>query len=200
MRLSKGKSASREMTLQHPRAMTSSISLSKLFRFQATTAGTYDINTNDVADLLCVATSSTAAYRLVNNFRIIAVELWGPATTGTIAQSTVQIDWDGSLPGGNKRQTDTVLGSSQVAHLRSRPAPGSYAGLWQSGGNNSLFRLVVPQYTIIDLTLEITLRDSGDVSAVGAAVSGATTGATYVRALNSNVSTTALAPVGWATI
>jgi hypothetical protein len=66
----------------------------------------------------------------------------------------------------------------------------------QSGG--TAFTLAYPANAIVDLTYELVLRDDASATAVVTAPVGATPGALYLRALNSNTNANLL-PLSYAT-
>ncbi len=152
-------------------------------------------------DMFCVATGAAAAYQLANYFRVRKIEIWGPMASD-LAPVTVSVEWNGTTAGAYGKSvvvTDTSMGSSEPAHVVARPPPGSQVAMWLGSGSPLIAKLSYPANSIVDVSFDAVFRDEGTAVSVTGAVAGATTGALYVRALNSPVDNN-LVPVGVATI
>lgn len=187
----------------HPPQFAPSILIRKKLRFQAVAAGTTTLKYNSFGDLHCVATGTTSAYALASSVRVRKIEMWGPMSS-TLVPVTVSLDWTGSSSPGSfgpsNKVSDTSMGSSEPAHVVSRPPPGSQIAQWFDGSSGSQFCVLsYPAGTIIDLDYEYVVRDDGTAQPVITAVVGATVGANYIRALD-NQSGTNLPPIGYPTI
>ncbi len=143
-----------------------------------------------LAKCLVVAGGTTTAYSLADYVRIRKVEIWSaPSTSTTANPRTVSVDWPGNLSsagafGQSVRHSDTSIGISSPAHVQSRPPPGSQVALWQgTGTTTTLCALVFPADSIIDLTYDMILNDSGQ-AATPLTVAGATAGANYCLPLD----------------
>ncbi len=177
--------------------------IGKTFRFKAASAGTYTITWKDLGDLWCVAATTTSAYQLANTVKIRAIEIWAPMAADLIPVTT-SVEWvatNGVGQGNSALKSDTSMGSNSPAHVFARPPKRTLEGFTQfSGSSDSAFRVVLPLNAIIDVHLTLAIREDGTASPVGGAVAGATVGANYVRALNSNTSTTTIPPLSYQTI
>ncbi len=186
-----------------PRPFQSTFLVSKVIRFQASAAQTANVTLRDLGDLWCTATAANAAYQNANAFRVKAVEIWGPPAS-TLVPVTVSIEFSGLSAGstGPSREiSDTSVGASRVAHIYARPPRDSMASLWQPTNTTAeLFSITIPTNAIVDLHITYVVRDDGSALAVGSAVAGATTGANYIRVLNSNSGGTTLTPVSYSTV
>lgn len=197
------KTVSARVGISHPPQFTSSFVLKKRLRFQAVAAATAtNIRSRDLGDLWCVATSAIAASQLASHVRLRKVEMWGPMSS-SLAPVTVLIDWIGSTIGGfgkSNRVSDTSMGSTEPAHLVSRPPPGSQIAQWQLATQNSpICALTCPAGTIVDIIYDLVVLDDGTANAVLGAVAGATPGANYVRSLESSTGTN-FPPISYSTI
>jgi hypothetical protein len=176
-----------------------------VFRFQATNAASETFKAQDLGDLLCVATNTNVAYQLANAVKIRKIEMWGPPAS-SLTPVTVSLDWTGEEAGsfGNQRKImDTSVGATRSAHICVKPPKTSQLSQWQppTGGASPrvLCDISYPANAIIDLHFSVMLRgDTNGTNAaqVGAAVTGATVGQVYCRALTSNTSSN-LKPVGF---
>jgi len=187
----------------HPQPIQSTFVFSKVLRFQSSTSlSNVLITQQDLFDLLCYATSPTAAYQLVSGIKLLSVEMWGPMSS-SLTPVTVSLEYpqfSSSLGGITKVHSDVSMGSMASAHLRHAPEVGSAQSFWQTFGSAaSEFILNGPSGTIVDVSLSFVVRNGETVQAVGGIVAGATTGQTYLRALDSNGSSL-LAPVSYVTI
>lgn len=187
----------------HPPSNQSTIILSKVFRFKAAAASTgVDVTPRCLGDLLMVADTADTGQQVATSVRIARVEMWGPVASD-LAPVTVQAEWAGAagLVGPSARVTDSSMGSTMPAHLRSRPPSGSLAHYWHgSTATDVLLRLSFPINTIVDVEVQLSLNDTGTAVPVTGVVALATPGALYCRALTSPTSLTLLAPVGLATL
>ncbi len=187
----------------HPPQFNPSLIIRKKLRFQAVAVGTTTLTANCFGDLLCVAATATSAYQLAQFCRVKKIEMWGPMSSSLVPVS-VSIDWTGSTSPGSygksNKVSDTSMGSTEPAHLVSRPPPGSQISQWFAAGGGANFCVIsYPPGTVIDLTYEIVVRDDGTAASVTGAVAGATVGANYCRSLDSPTASN-LAPVGYPTI
>jgi len=192
--------------IAHPPAFTSTFIVKKKVRFQASAAGSADVvQIASIGDLWCVATTATSASQLAEFIRIKKIEMWGPMASDLVPV-TVTCDWTGAATAGlfgkSNRVSDTSVGSTEPAHILSRPPQGSQIAEWLNAANsNTAFQLTFPSGTVVDFTYELVVRDSGSTQAVGTAVVGATVGANYLRALdNRSPGTGVLIPVAYSTI
>ncbi len=143
---------------------------------------------SDLMDLWCMATSTTAAYRVMAAVKIKSIECWAPAAAG--ASQTVDLEWVGSGTFASSRQniSDTTLGTSRPAHIYCKPPKDSIAEMWITDGSTAgnLFNIAGPADTIVEVKLQFVIRNSEASTAVGAAVAAATVGRLYCRRLDSN--------------
>ena len=186
----------------HPPPFVPTRTVKCRYRFIATAASTSDqLTATSFLDLLCVAATTTSAYQLGNFFKIDSIEIWGPMASD-LAPVTCQIEWNGSTAGAFGKSvvhSDTSMGASVPAHVRSQPPVGSQLAQWLSAGAFNIALLKYPAKSVVDVHFSLVLRDDAAATAVTGAVAAATVGALYVRALNSPTSTNLL-PLGVSTI
>lgn len=156
------------------------------YRFVASSAlSRVAITGIDLFDLLCMAATSTSAYELCSAVRIKSLKIWGPMASD-LSPVSVAIEYSAttSPAAPSEVRSDTSVGSTEAAQLSFPPPKGSIWSLWINGSGSTVFYLTGPANSIVDLTLEQQLRCDQGVAAVSAAVSGATAGQVYVRALD----------------
>ncbi len=173
------------------------------------------ISNTDILDLYCMAATSTSAYQLFNAARVVSVEVWAPAGLDTggsnMITNTCFLEYPAMVAstgfgGRSVRIVDTSTSLDEPAHVRGSPPEDSYAAMWTFNtavaNTNALFNIGGPLTGyVVDVTLELTLRDSSLApQPVTAAVSGATVGQIYVRALDSASGSGVLVPVSVNTI
>jgi len=191
--------------IPHPPQFTSTFIIHKKLRFQASASGSaLPISVQAIGDLWCVATTATSAFQIADFIRIKKVEMWAPPTS-SLAPVTVTIDWSGSnsagLFGKSNRVSDTSMGSTEPAHILSRPPSGSQISQYLSAGTAATaFQLTFPSGTLIDFSYDLVARDNGQSIAVGGPVVGAFAGANFVRPLDSTLGTPVLIPVAYASV
>ncbi len=187
-----------------PKQFQSTARVDKLFRFKSGSATTVNLSVTDLGDLFCVAATTTSAYQLGAAVKVKHIEIWGPPSS-SLDPVTVSVEWLGTTAGtfGNSLLvSDTSVGATRVAHIKSRPPVGSQVAQWQpSASTATICQLTFPVNAIIDLRYSVMLRgdNGGSPVAVTAAVAGATVGQLYCRALTSTSSTT-LVPLSFNTI
>jgi hypothetical protein len=151
---------------------------------------------------MCMATTADAAYALSNAARLRAIEIWSPVTADLVPV-TCSIEWPGAegYVGRSQRVSDTSMGSSIPAHVKSRAPPGTFASLWHTiAATGTLATIVCPVNSVIDVLVDLAVSDSGLAVAVTGVVALATAGVVYCRALTSPASVTLLPPVSYPTI
>lgn len=175
------------------------------FRFVANGSSySGSISFDDLADLMCVATGATAAFRLFDAIRLREVEIWACNAAGD-ASNTVEVEFlETAIIGGpGATFSDTAMGLQNIAHVCCKPPKNSRLDLWLnnatglSGNDVNLFRLAVPKGGIVDIVLEGCFYDNDATVSVTGTVSGATIGKTYCRPLDSAQNTAILLPVSW---
>jgi hypothetical protein len=176
----------------------------KTLRFEASSAspaGGTLITSQDLYDLLCMATSTTAAYDLFSGLRLRKIRIWGPMPS-SLVPVTVAIEYLANSTVGqpSRIKCDTSIGSTKAAYVEFAPPAKSLLDFWvPSVSATSLIALTFPANAIVDVVMDFVLQNGETPEAVGAAVSGATVGKIYCRALDSNGSGL-LSPVQYPTI
>ncbi len=136
------------------------------FRFQASAAiATAIPGTNIGSRVLAMATSAVAAYPIYATFRLLSVEVWAPPDPASGTSNAVLEFREvagAEIATASQRWTDTAVGMSVPAHIKAVPSPQSSASLWTSLSSSawSVF-LSIPDNSIVDFTLELSLQDSG---------------------------------------
>ncbi len=152
--------------------------LTRRYRF-VSSSGTSTLIQSTTLAAACgvVATSATVGQSIVQALKVREVEIWAPPSSQGSAV-TCSILWQGGSTSQPREVSDTSVSTAIPAHVKSGPPAGSLASFWTTA-NNSLFTLVAPSGSIIDVTVSLVLAD-GNASTIGAAVLvGATTGRMY---------------------
>jgi hypothetical protein len=146
-----------------PPTLRPNIQISHKFRFTSDSSNSATItNQNLLTAAGCVVTTNNSTATSVwMSVKIVSVEVWSIPATGT---STCSVEWKGdtSLAGLSQHQvTDTSLSPSYPAHLVARPPARTLASMWHEGGfAQNLFTVSVDGAGIIDVTLQLILRDA----------------------------------------
>jgi hypothetical protein len=180
------------------------ITVAKRLRFQtATTLVNVNVSAVDLFDMVCVATSASAASQLFRSLRIREIEIWGPmpqALTPVTTSIEFYNDSGSNVGAPSKIVSDTSMGSMRAAHCRYRPPARSGPGLWLvPDSTGAVFTLNGPAGSVVDLSFTGTCQDENAPGTVTAVVAGATAGKLYIRALDSNGAKD-LVPVSYSTI
>ncbi len=188
----------------HPPPFNAAVVVRKTLRFKASGASTgVTITGTNMLDLLCMADTTTSAYRLFSAARVVKIEAWAPMASDLVPV-TCSIEWmsetNALFSNPSFLKSDTSMGSVSPAHVLARPPTGALAGMWFGRQvSASLVRLVFPANTLVDLSLELVLQNGETVQAVATSVAGATVGQVYCRALD-NAASSLLVPVSYLTI
>ncbi len=168
---------------QHVSQHVSTVSVVRSFRYRANAAISTTITSDTFAlRLLAVGSGATQTSSIVQNLRLRSVEVWAPPDPTTFAATTSVEFSDGAAVGtASQIFTDTALGSSQLAHVRCVPRPGSAASLWSDGTGITTWgvRIVLPINSIVDFTFEVVFKDDGNAGGV-VTVAAATLGVLYM--------------------
>jgi hypothetical protein len=184
----------------HPPPINPQIKHKQRLRFIVNAAQTNAPFTFDqVLNCIVFASTTTAGFRLFDQVKIRAVELWAVAQPGTSAipsqgPTTVQVVFSGNDQGaaGDARVwSDTSMGI-EPAHVRAVPSKQSGASFWQLGGFTA-FSLTCPVGTVVDVDVSFRNDDSAPVATQ--ALVAAVAGEVYYRGLDGvAIATTQLVP------
>lgn len=168
-----------------PGAFQPTIRVDKIIRYTATAAAVEKVITStNLGDTWLFASSAVAGFQMAEVVKLRAIEVWG-GPPAALTPVTVSVDWTGNNVGaiGNDvRVSDTSIGATRVAHIRTSPSKTSQLSQWQNAaGGVTMFSLSCPAGSVIDLHLSFVLRDDGTAQALAAALVGATVGANYIR-------------------
>jgi hypothetical protein len=178
-----------------PGAFQPNIRYNHKFRFRATadfSSYVTDSHLLAVAGTVCTVTNSTASV-LARAVRISNVKLWSPpAYQGETA--TVSLTWFGALNSPNLEVSDTTSSVTKNAYISVRPPKNSLASFWQKNTATTLFNMVCPINTILEISLEIIQSDQ-ETSVQTTTYTTCTAGQIYYPALSHGVSDL-LVPIG----
>ncbi len=190
---------------RHPTPFNAAVVVKKTLRFKANAAVNVNVTSVGVLDMLCMADTATTAQRLFSSVRLDSVEVWSPMASDLVPV-TCSVEFQApsatSIGSPNFLHSDTSMGSDHCAHLRTSPSPSSIASMWQSRtATNTLFTLVCPANSIVDVHLTLCLQNGEPATAVTGAPVGATVGTVYCRGLDgAAAASTVLPPVSYATV
>jgi hypothetical protein len=159
-------------------------------RYQASVAVTgRDILVGDLLDSLSFAINAGAEFRTLFAVRIKQIEMWGPQDS-TFSPVVLGLIWlsNGVLFGGpSKIISDTSMGATEVAYVKSSPPKGSLASQWfqsTSTQTTPVMEIGFPANAIVDVLFEGVFNYNGIPYACNTSHGGATPGVQYVRALD----------------
>jgi len=158
-----------------------------VFRFTSTNATSASMTDNEILTAAgVIATSATVGAAIHSSFKIHRVTIWSPpASQG--ASTTCSLNWVQVV---EREISDTSVSTAVPAYLTSVPPAGSQAAFWNSNQGTTLFSMVAPVGSIIDIDLTLIMQDNlGSASAV---LVGATVGNAYYCCLDSNTNATGI--------
>ncbi len=187
-----------------PKQLPASIQIDKVIRFKASAALTdAPVAIADLMDLLCVAATTTSAYRLPTAVKLRKIEAWSPPDSAGAATilAVEEVAQGTGFVSPSRRIEDVTMGQSRPAHIVWKPQVDTLLSKWlnDTGFSANLIRLTGPSGSTFDVHISFVLQDGESTVAVAAAVVGATVGRLYIRSLNSSGSNN-ISPVSYVTI
>lgn len=134
----------------------------------------------------CGAIASAAAVgrAIVQSARFKQIEVFSPpaAQGSNVTCSILFAGGDTTMP---REVSDTSVSVTTPAHIIARPLPNTVSSFWHdSSVNVTLFNLVAPAGSIIDVWVDIVLADGVSASPVATVLVGATVGGMYYSGLD----------------
>jgi len=166
----------------------SNVSYGHTFRFLSTSGTLTAITPTSLLGAAGAFTQvvNTTLVTVNASVRVNKIEMWTPpAAQGSSA--TCAVNFSGtSLNQPDREYSDTTVSTAFPAHLVVRPAATSLASFWQAASANTLFTLVAPVGTIIDVHVALIWNDGGDAASGAITVATAALGALYYMSLDPN--------------
>jgi len=183
-----------EEKANHIPMFKSNIPVSHTFRFLATSNFNANISTGNVGavpGVVCYVLNTTGR-EIIETFKIKRVKIWSPPPS-IGGSATCSVEWysnsTAQLFGSSKEISDTSINVSSPAFISTSPPVGCSASFWQDvvASSTSLFNMVAPAGSIIDLSLDYILLDDANAAAAYTFTSGAATlGTLYYIGLDSS--------------
>jgi len=184
-----GLNGQRRRVLQPPQ-IASNVAFGHTYRFLSTSATATGVTVGSLfgaAGTVCNAANSQVV-SFIGAMRVTRVRMWTPpAAQGSAA--TCSIDWVGAVNSSNREVSDTTVSTAMPAHVDSVPPSRSLAEFWSNGSNAAatLFTLIAPVGTVIDVTMSLILYDEDANDAqVGISITTGTLGLVYYLSLDPN--------------
>ncbi len=185
------KKVNKKATIQgsiDPPQIATNLICSHRYRFAASGAYSGAITCAQVLQSLGVMGTvvNTTASLLFKCFRLKKLELWAPPPSQG-STVTISVEWLGSSNSPNREDSDTHVSVSRPAHLVCKPPPESLAKFWQVFTGTTLFNIVAPVGTIIDMSVDMIMVDQTTASSTVAAAT-VVLGKVYYLALDHGTS------------
>ncbi len=191
--------------LTQPPALRGNLEGRHTFRFKQvfSASETIDLYTDDLAFMMSVGIASNVLKTLWESLIIRKISIWTPARqiAGSLQDPrATSITWLGEYAPRSEIFSTTNQQSS-VSYIHSTPPKNSGSGKWQRIGQGSsggaLCRIVVPDQSIVDITVSYVFDDdqvSSSISLPG--FSGLVLGNLYYAPADSYFGTKVLTPMG----
>lgn len=164
----------------------SNVVLRHKYRFVSTSATSTGVTPQSIlcaAGTICTVVNSVCT-SFMGSFKVNRVSIWTPpASQG--ASATCSVDWPGFANSPSLEFSDTTVSVATPAYVSCAPPPMSLASFWQVSSATTLFTLVAPVGSIIDVELSLILQDN-DVAAAASAVATGILGSYYYLSLDPN--------------
>jgi hypothetical protein len=182
-----------------PTQLKSNIMLSHTYRFVSTSGSATAVTTTSLggcAGTMCTVANSNVQI-LFDSFRVNRVEVYSPPSSQGSAV-TCSLNWEGTEGfAPNMEVSDTTVSVTAPAYINCVPPPRSVAGFWnRTASSTTIFTLVAPAGSIIDVSLSLILSDG--MTPTGISITTGTLGILYYLSLDAN-STHVYTPVSLTT-
>jgi len=191
--------------LTQPPALRGNLEGRHTFRFKQVFSGseTVKLYADDLAFLMGVGTAANVMKTLWESVLIRSISIWTPVRqiSGTLQDPrATSITWLGEYT-PRSEVFATTSQQSGVAYIHMRPPKNSGSGKWQKIGQGAsaepLVQLVVPDQSIVDITLSYVFDDDSTVAGISLpGFSGLSIGTLYYGAADSYYGTKVLTPMG----
>jgi len=188
----------------YPPSLAIPIHVGKTYRFLASAAITArNLTIVEILDLLCMAATTTSAYRIMAAVKLKKIEIWA-ASPSLDVPVTVSFQLSSAtlgLQGNSLLRSDTSMGYDRPAHIKVKFSELQQVGQWQDASSTGVYgNISVPKGAIVDFTYSGSIQEVSATNAVAGAVAGATVGQVYLRALDNSQATPQLLPVSYVSI
>jgi hypothetical protein len=191
--------------LMQPPALPGNLRGRHTFRFKQTETASSIVNlyTDDLAFMMGVGTASNVMKTLWESLLIHKISIWTPSRqiSGTLQDPReTSITWLGEYA-PRSEIFSTINVQAGVAYVHSNPPRNSGSGKWQKVGQGAtaqpLVRLVVPDQSIVDITVSYIFDDDTTVTPISVpGYTGLAIGTLYYAAADSYYGTKVLTPMG----
>jgi len=166
--------------------MRANVETKHQFRFVSNSGTSSDITDQLIITAAGVmASTTTVGNALSRSVKVNKIEIWSPpASQGAAATCSILFPSANNSP--SREFSDTTVSVSSPAHVSCSPPPNSLAGFWQQGVGVTMFTLVAPAGSIIDLWVSLVQHDG--TGAGSATLVAATVGRVYYCSLDSATS------------
>lgn len=174
------------------------------FRFKQTADATSTINlyADDLAFLMGVASSASTVRTLWESLKVQRISIWTPSRqySGTLQDPReTSLTWLGQYT-PRAEVFGTVNQQTGVCNISAVPPRDSSSGKWQKVGQGSaselLAKLVVPDQSIVDITVSFVFDDDTVSSIFTSGYSGLNVGNLYYSCADGFFGTKKLTPMG----
>jgi len=190
--------------LTQPPALRGNLEGRHTFRFKQVFSGseTVKLYADDFAFLMGVGTAANVMKTLWESVLIRSISIWTPVRqiSGTLQDPrATSITWLGEYT-PRSEVFATTSQQSGVAYIHMRPPKNSGSGKWQKIGQGAsaepLVQLVVPDQSIVDITVSYVFDDDSVTTISLPGFSGLAIGSLYYGAADSYYGTKVLTPMG----
>jgi hypothetical protein len=174
------------------------------FRFKqiAEASSTINLYVDDLAFMMCVASTSTTIRTTWESLKLNRISIWTPSRqySGTLQDPReTSLTWLGEYT-PRAEVFGTVNQQTGVCHISAVPPKNSGSGKWQKTGqgaiNELLCKLQIPDQSIVDIQVSFVFDDDtvGTLGVTG--YSGLTVGNLYYASADGYFGTKKLTPMG----
>jgi len=174
------------------------------FRFKQIAEASSEVNlyVDDLAFMMSVASASTIIRTAWESLKVNRISMWTPSRqySGTLQDPReTSLTWLGEYT-PRAEVFGTVNQQTGVCHITSVPPKNSGSGKWQKvgqgSGNQPIVKLVVPDQSIVDITVSFVFDDDTTGTAGLSGYSGLVVGNLYYACADSYFGSKKLVPMG----
>jgi len=188
----------------NPPVLRGNVEGTHTFRFKqvAEASSTVNLYVDDLAFMMSVASASNTLRTIWESLKLNRVSIWTPSRqySGTLQDPReTSLTWLGDYT-PRAEVFGTVNQQTGVCHITAAPPKDSGSGKWQKvgqGANNPLLcKLVVPDQSIVDITVSFVFDDDAVASLGVTGYTSLVTGNLYYPCADSYLGTKKLEPMG----
>lgn len=181
-----------------PPQLSTNVMYRHVYRFVSASDTAHSVQGSDLLGVCgTVNTAANIQTLITAAVKLHSVKIWTPPSAQGLS-STCSLEYANATFAPSSEVSDSTMSTAVPAHIASTPPAGSVAAFWITGTGNTIFTIVAPMGSIVDLDMSSVLVDTNAASNAITTTAAGTLGEVYYLGLPST--SPALTPVSLNTI